>query len=138
MHRLRGGKRKPDRTGVIAGGEEVHEVHSLLPHVVAGCNREEGDRANADGRQVRSTDRPPHPDESVPVEASRSNQQGGEVSQEYSHPHSGVGVELAEGSGPIRERNDGNREKVERVYPSLSTSSIPRSGEPGSMWTRLH
>ena len=133
MRRLRGRKRKPDRTEAIADGEEVYEAHSLLPHVVVGGDRDEGNEVSADTRQHHSTDQPPHPDVSVPVEASGSNQQGGEVGQKYSHPYSVVGVEVAEGSGPSREGNDADREKVERVYPSPSAPSIPHSGNPGSM-----
>ena len=133
MRRLRGRKRKPDRREAIADGEEVYEAHSLLPHVVVGGDRDEGNEVNADTRQHHSTDQPPHPDVSVPVEASGSNQQGGEVGQKYSHPYSVVGVEVAEGSGPSREGNDPNREKVEQAYPSPSTSLIPRNRKPSGM-----
>ena len=133
MRRLRGRKRKPDRTEAIADGEEVYEAHSLLPQVVAGGDRDEGNEVNTDTRQHRSTDQPPHPDVSVPVEPSGTNQQGGGVGQKYPHPHLDVGVGVGEGSGPSREGNDADREKVEGVYPSSSAPSIPHSGNPGSM-----
>ena len=134
MHRLRGRKRKPDGTEAIADGEEAYEAHSLLPQIVAGPgDRDKGNEVNTDIRQLRSTDLSMRPGVSMPMEASGSNQQEGEVGQGYSHPHSDVGVEVAEGSGPSREGNDPNREKVEQAYPSPSTSSIPRNRKPSGM-----
>ena len=66
MHRLRGGKRKPDRTGAITDGEEVYEAHSLLPHIVdvaegRGPSREGND---ADRESVGRTY--PSPSTSIP------------------------------------------------------------------------
>lgn len=48
MRKLRGRKRKPDRTGAITDGEEVHEAHSLLPRIIADDGRDEGNNANGE------------------------------------------------------------------------------------------
>jgi hypothetical protein len=45
---------------------------------------------------------------------------GGEVGQTHSQPRS-VGVEVAEGSGPV----EGKNVNAERVYSAPSTTSIP-------------
>ena len=63
-HRLTGSKNKPDGTESDASGERVSSTSSLPqpePRIVAGggSNRS-GDKANADGQQVRPTDRAPN------------------------------------------------------------------------------
>jgi hypothetical protein len=95
-HLPTGSKRKSDRMGADADRERVDSAGSLLrpdPRVVAGGGRDrEGNGANAVGRQIYSTDRPPQPDEPEPVPArGGGNDQGGgeadidgrEVNQTY-------------------------------------------------------
>ena len=103
------------------------------PHVVAGGSHDkEGDGASADRDQVTSTVQLPQLDEpgSVLARGNATDQERrgadideGEVEQTHLHLHS-VDVEAAEGSRPA-ERKDIDGEKVERVYPSPSATSIP-------------
>ena len=135
---LTGRKRKPDGTGAETGGGGINQAYSVLPpepYVVAVDDHDEGNGASVDSQQVRSTGRPPQPDEPEPVQASGSGDHpdadGREVNQKYSHLHSDV--EMEAGSGPSREGNDARGENDERVYPSPPALSIPHSGKPDSM-----
>jgi len=131
-----GSKPKPGRTGLDSGGER--EDLAASPSVLladGGHNRGE-DGANADGRQISSTDRPLSPDVPGPALAGRSegNQGGGdggidgvEVSQRHSHPHSDVKVVV--GSGPSCEGTGSYRGNAKGVIPSPSTPSIQLSGK---------
>jgi hypothetical protein len=142
-HRLTGGKHKPEKTGVNVDGERVDETGSRPgsePHVVAGGGHDqEGREPNADGGQVLSTIRLPQPDESssLPVRGGVNNQErrgadvdGGEIEQAYPHLHS-VDVEVAEGSGLVEGKGI-DEERVGRVDPSPSTTSISHEGKPNS------
>jgi len=101
--RLTGRRRKPDGTGANPGGERVDSTSSLPrpdPHVVAGESHGQGNSTNADGEQVRLTDRPqPEEPESVST-CGGGNDQEGEVSQIHPplHPdsESGMGSESSE------------------------------------------
>jgi len=134
-HRLIG-KRRPGGTGANLGGEMTDSTSSLPqpgPHVVAGENYDrEGDRANAAGERVFSTDLPPQSaePESVPARENDNGQEGEEAgvdgeeaSQRHSYPH--PDVEVAVGSGRSGE--------LEGVHPSPSTPSISDGGKPDSM-----
>jgi len=132
-HRLIG-KRRPGRTGANLGGERTDSTSSLPqlgPHVVAGEGYDrEGDRANAAGERVFSTDLPPQSaePESVPARENDNGQEeagvdGKEASQRHSYPH--PDVEVAVGSGRSGE--------LEGVHPSPSTPSISHGGKPDSM-----
>jgi hypothetical protein len=74
----------------------------------------------------------------MPAPRSENDREGGEadvdgkeVSERDLHPY--LDVEIVVESGPGREGNDANGQKVERVYPSPSTPSIPHSGKPDGM-----
>ena len=140
-------RREPGITVAGPGGGRVDSAGSLLrpvPHIIAGGNRDRGGTGTGvDKQQVRSTDLLPQPDQLdfVPARQAENNQgewadiDGRKVSQRCSHPHSDAGVVV--GSGPDQEGNDVDREGVERIHPSLSTPSIPRSGKPDGMWVWL-
>jgi len=140
-HRLAGKNPKPKKMGGDTDGESVDSTVSCPasePHVVAGgsCDQE-GEEPNTGGGQALSTIRLSQPDEqgSMPECGSADNQGNrgadvdrGDVEQTHSHLHS-ANVEVAEGSGPVKGKSvDG--EKVERVYPSQSITSIPHDGKP--------
>jgi len=114
-HRLTGNKPKPKKTEAIVGEERVDATGSRPvsePHIIAGgSNDQEGKEYNTD-QERGGTD--------VDVE---------EVEQTRSHSHSDVGV--AEGSG-LAEGKDIDVEKVERVYRSPPTTSIPHDGKSDS------
>jgi len=132
---LIGRKRKPDGAGANPGEEGAGST-SLLPqpepHVVVGESYDrEGDKADAAGQPVFSTDQPPQPDAplSVPARGSDNDQgggeadvDGGEASQRHSYPR--PDVEVAVGSE--------HSEELEGVYPSPSTPSISHDGKPDS------
>ena len=141
-HRLTGRKPKPNETGADVGGERVDSTGSRPesePHVVAGGSHDQGGKEpDAEGGQVLSTIRLPQSDELGSMLASESvnnrgrrgaDVDGGEVEQVYSHLHSDV--EVVEGSEPVEGR-DIDEEKVERVDPSPSTTSIPHDRKPNS------
>jgi len=141
-HRLTGRKPKPSETGADVGGERVDSRGSRPesePHVVAGGSRDQGgEEPDAEGGQILSMIRLPQPDElgSVLARGSVNNRgrreadvDGGEVEQAYSHLHSDA--EVVEGSEPAEGR-DIDGEKVERVDPSPSTTSIPHDRKPNS------
>jgi len=140
-HRLTGSK--PNKTGSGVVGETVDSTGSRPesePHVVVGGGHDqEGKESYADEGQVLSTIGLPQLDEpsSAPArgivnnrERRRADFEGREVEQAHSHLHS-VDVEIAEGSGPA-EGNDIDLENVKRVYPSPSTTPIPRDRKPDS------
>ena len=137
-HRLTGSKHKPGRTGADAGGERVDATGSLPrpgPHVVAsGDHDQEGGEANAVGEQVLPANRPSRPTTPEPVpEGGSENGQEGEVDvdgREDSQKHSMR-------SGPSKEGNGADGGTVEQVYPSPSTPSIPRGGNPNGACVRL-
>ena len=135
-HRLGESKPKPNETVADVAGERVDSTGSRPgsgPRVIAGGSRDQkGEELNADGGQVLSMIRLPQPDEPGPVLTRRSanNQEWREAEQADSHLHS-VDIEVTEGSGPV-ERKDINQEKVEQVYPSPSTTSIPHDRKPDS------
>jgi len=142
-HRLTGRKPKPNKTGADVGGERVDSTGSRPesePHVVAGGSHNQGGKEpDAKGGQTLSTIQLPQPDEpsSVPGRGSVDDQEkrgadvdGGEVEQAYSHLRSDV--EVAEGDGPTEEKDGIDGEKVERVDPSPSTTSILHDGKPNS------
>ena len=125
-HPLTGIKRKSDKTGADSGGERVDSASSLSqlePSVVTGGSHAKEDRgANADERQVGSTDQPP---ESVQTRGSEGDQEGGgvdldrrEASQAHPHPH--FDVEVGVGSGPSRKGDGVDGEKVEQVHQETS------------------
>jgi len=128
--------RKPKSSGVGAtldgDSERVDSTSSLPqpgPHIVVGEDYDrEGDRADVAGGQVSSAGRPPQPDGpgSVPARVINTGQEadvdGGEASQRRLRPDLDVGV--AVGSGRSGEPGG--------VYPSPSTPSISRGGEPDS------
>ena len=136
-HPLTGNRQKPGRSAAGTDEERVDPTDSLprpKPHVVD--RDQEGGGANEDGRGVRSTDRPPQPDDPEPVPAQgkrndREERGGRGVGQK--NPHTHPTVEVAVGSGHGGEGNNDSDEKVGRVYPSPSTPSIPHDGEPDSM-----
>ena len=66
MHRLREGKRKPDRTGAIPDGEEVYEAHSLLPHIVDVAEGRGPSREGNDAGRERVGRTHPPPSTSIP------------------------------------------------------------------------
>jgi len=129
---LTGKKRKPDGTATNPGEgfNPASSVPQPEPHVVVGESYDgEGDKADAAGEPVFSTDQPPQPDgpESVPAHGSDGGQEGGEpdvdggeASQMDSHPR--PDVEVAVGSG--------HSEEHEGVHPSPSTPSISHDGKP--------
>jgi len=142
-HRLTGRKRKPDGTEVNTGGEGTDSASSLTrpeSHIVADEGRgREGDRTNAAGEQIFSTDRPLQPGgpESVPPRGCDDGREQGEVdidggegaSQRCSHLHPGVDVDVAVGSGRGGE--------LEGVDPSPSAPSISHDGKPDSTQTMI-
>jgi len=142
-HRLTGKKPKPNKTVIDAGGESAGSTSSRPAseaRIVVGGSRDQGGKEpDAGGGQVRSTIRLPQPDEPGPTPASGSvNDQGRrgadvdveEVEQALSHLHS-ADVKVGDGSGPAKGKGvDGM--KVEQIYPSQSTTSIPHDGKPGS------
>ena len=109
------------------------------PHIVAGGSHGQGRKEpNAKGGQVLSTIRLPEPDEpgSIPARGSVNDRErrgadvdGGEFERAYSHLHSDV--EVVEGSGPTEGKDVGG-EKVERVDPSPSATSILHDGKRNS------
>ena len=137
-HRLAGSKHGPDRTETDAGGERVGATGSLPqpgPHVVAsGDHDQEGGEANAVGEQVLPSNRPSRLSGPEPVpEGGSENGKEGEADvdgREDSQKHS-------MGSGPGKEGNGADGGTVEQVYPSPSTPSIPRGGNPDGACVRL-
>jgi len=132
---LTGKKRKPDGAATNPGeegGDSASSVPQPEPHVVVGGSYdEEGDRADAAGEPVSSTDQPPQLDGpgSVLAYGSDGGQQGGEADvdggeagQIHSHPH--PDVEVAVGSGYSGE--------PEGAYPSPSAPSISHDETPDS------
>ena len=118
-------RHKPRRTGVGPGGGSTNSLPLSKPYIV-----------DRDREEIHSTDRPPQPDELEPLPAYGSaNCQGkgeeGGVSQDHSRPRPNIEVEA--GSGRGREGNDDSGKKVGGVYPSPSTPSILRDGEPDGM-----
>ena len=140
-HRLTGGKPKPNKTKADVVGERVDSTGSLVgagSHVVAGGSHDqEGDEANADGGRVTPTVPQQDEPDSGPARGSIDDKEKrgadivrGEVEQTHSHLHS-VDVEIAEGSGSAEKKHvDG--EKVKRLYPSPSITSIPHDTKPDS------
>jgi len=132
-HRLTGSKPKLNETGVDSTGSRPGSESRV---VAGGSHDQEGKQSHADGGQVPSTIRLPQPDEpgSVLTHGSANDQERREgdadVEQASSHLHS-VDVEVAEGSGPA-EGKDIGKEKVERVDPSPSTTSISHGGKHDS------
>jgi len=127
-HRLAGSKPKLNETGADVGGERVESTGSRPgsePHVVAGGShdQEEGE-ANVGGGQVISTVRLPQPDEPVSVLTRGS-------ANDQERKEADIDVEVTEGSELVGGKEI-DREKVEPVYPSPSTTSIPRHGKPDS------
>jgi len=139
-HRLTGKKPKPNKTGIDTGGESAGSTSSRPASeariVVGGSHDQEGTEPNAGGGQVLSTIRLPQPDEPGSTPASGSVDDQGrkgadvdveEVEQALSHLHS-ADVEVGDGSGPAKGKGvDGM--KVDRIYPSQSTASIPHDGK---------
>jgi hypothetical protein len=143
-HRLTGNKPKPNKAGADVGGDTVDSTGSRPGsehHIVAGGSHDqEGKEPSAGGGQVLPTIQPPQPDEPGPVpergsvnddERKGADFDGGEVEQTHSHLYS-VDADVAEGS-VSDEGNDIDGEKVEPVYPSPPTTSIPHDGKPDSM-----
>ena len=133
-----GSKHKSGRTGANSreNRESPPTSPSLpVPHVVAGGSHSRGeDGANACGRHISSTARPPLPGVPGPVVAggSEGNEGGGdggvdgvEISQRHLHPYSDVKVMV--GSDPGWEGNGSYEGNVGRVHPSPPTSSIQLS-----------
>ena len=138
-HPLTGIKRKSDKTGADSGGERVDSASSLSqlePSVVTGgSHAKEGRGANANERQVGSTDQPP---ESVQTRGSEGDQEGGGVDLDrreasQAHPHSHFDVEVGVGSGPSRKGDGVDGEKVEQVEPSPSAPPTSHDREPDGM-----
>ena len=134
-YRLTGSKPKPNGPGADVGGERVESTGSRLgsePHVIAGGSHDqEGDGANVGGGQIISTVRLPQPDDpgSVLTRGSANDQEGMETD---------VDVEVTEES-ELAEGREIDVEKIERVYPSLATTSsfklqasTPHHGKPDS------
>jgi len=128
-HRLVESKRKSDRAGSDASGERADSSGPLPrqePRVAVGGGHDRGGNGtDADGRQVRSTDRAP---ESVPAGGSDNDQERGQADvdgREVSQRSSRLDPDVAVGIGCSRE--------VEEVRPSPSTPPIPHSGRPDSM-----
>jgi len=137
-HLLAGKKRKPDGAATNPGEEGAGSASSVPqpePHIVMGGSYDgEGDRADAAGEPVFSTDQPPQPDgpESVPAHGSDDGQEGGEPGVDggeagqmdsYAHPD----AEAAAGRGHSGE--------LEGVHPSPSAPSISHDGESDGTWT---
>jgi len=119
-HRLIGRKRKPNELGADVSGERVESTGSRPasePHVIAGGSNDQGGKEYNADQERRGAD--------VDVE---------EVEQTRSHSHSDV--EVVDGSG-LAGGKDIDAEKVERVYRSPSTTSIPHDGKYDSKQTRL-
>jgi len=127
--KLTGRKREPDGIGTGSEGERPDSTSSLPRpelHVAVG-----GVRA----------DRPLLPDEpgSVSTDESEKDRKGrgadvnrGEVSRSRSHLPPDVEVGVRCESGPGREGNDADRERVERGYLSPSVTPTLHSEEPDS------
>ena len=110
---MKGKKNKPDKTGVNTAKESIDSSGSLLrpvPHTAAGSHGGGGSRTSTDERDNHSRDRSPQP-ESVSVLEREA------VADEK---------EASEG----RSRQGGR--EAEGVHPSLSSTSIPHTGEPES------
>ena len=130
-HRLAGNKPNSDKTGAdVSGSERLDSTSSPLgpgPDVVAdgGRNREEN-RSNPG--QARLTDRPLQPfDEGENDREGGEAGDGGGASTTGSHPLPAVDVVV--GTGPSREGNNVDEEKVGQAYHrSPSNLSIPHSG----------
>ena len=133
-HRLAGSAPKQKNTGANVGGESVDSTGSRPtpePHVVAGGYDQEGKEPNADGGQGLPMTQLPQLDESGFVSAFESvnDQERGEADTGeggVEEPHS-----VTEGSEHT-ERKDIDGEKLEQVYPSPSTASIPYNGKSDS------
>jgi hypothetical protein len=143
-YRITGRKPEPNKSGADVGGERVDSAGSRsgsVPHVVAGGSHDqEGEGSSEDGGRVLSTIRLPQPGEPGPVpehgsvnddERRGADVDGGEIEQTHSRLHL-ADAEVVEGSGPA-EGKDVDGEKVEPVYPTPSTTSIPHDGKPDSM-----
>ena len=137
--RLAGSKHRPDRTGTDAGGERVDASGSLpqpRPHVIAsGDHNQEGGEANAVGEQVLPSNRPSRlsKPEPMPGGESENNQEEGEADVDGREDNQNYLM----GSGPGKEGSGADGGTVEQVYPSPSATSIPHSGNPDSVCTRL-
>ena len=142
-HRLTGRKPKPNEARANVGGERVDSTGSRPepePHVVAGGSHDQGRQGpDVKGGQTLSMILLPQPDEpgSIPGRGSVDDQErrgadigGGEVEQVYSHPRSDV--EVVEGGGPAEGNDTIDGEKVERVGPSPSATSVLHYGKPNS------
>ena len=138
-HRLTGKKSKPNETGTDFDDDSTGPLSGTDPHVVAGGSHDqEGEGANADGGQVISMVRPQPNEPGSASGRGGGNDQGRkgidvdvrEVNETHLHLHS-IDVGVAEGSGPTEGKDIGG-EKVERGYPSPSTTSIPHDGKPDS------
>jgi len=132
-HQLTGRKHESERPGAKPGGEGADLTSSLPqsgPHIVVGKSYDgEGDKADAAGEPVFSTDQPPQPDGpgSVPACGGGSGQggggaevDGGEASQMHSHPR--PDIEVLVGSGQSGE--------LEGVCLPSSTPSISHGVKP--------
>jgi len=99
---LRGRKRKSDGTGANPGGEGADSTSSLPqsePHVVVDESYDgEGDKADAAGEPIFSTDRPQPEKSELASTRGSENDQEGEISQRHPHLHSDSKIEA--GSGP--------------------------------------
>ena len=91
-HRLTRSKRESGATGAGAHGESVDPAGppppTEPPIVAGGRHDQDGSGANADGRRVRSADKPQQPDEpgSVPAHGSKNNQDGKDADGEEAEP----------------------------------------------------
>ena len=120
--------------------DSASSLSRLDPPAVAGGSHPRKDHgANADERQVGSTDQPP---DSVQTRGSEGDKEGGDVdfdrrgvSQMDPHPHSDV--EVGVGSGPSGKGDGLDGEKVEQVDPSPSALPTSHDGEPDGMRTPL-
>lgn len=134
-------KRKPGRTGINVGGENINPANPLpRPQPHAEADNGEGDGADTDGWQTYSTDRSLQPDgpERVPAGGIENDQEGGETdgdgreaSPRYSHPD--PDIEGGAGSGPSQEGNGANAEEGEQSYSRSPIPSNPGSREPDGM-----
>jgi len=133
-HRLKGKKRRPDRTGADVAEERVDSSDSLSrpePRVAAGGHDGEGSRISMDARQLRSRVQSPQPE---PAPASGSDDDGKRREEEIG------GKEVNESNFPLDPNvesvvDSGSSQEVEQIYPSSSAPSIPPTGEPDSTRT---
>ena len=135
-----GRKHKPDGAGIDAGGGGVDSTDSLLrPEarivLAGGSHDREGNETSAGGSQACLTDQLPHPGEPEPVSTrgGGNDQEEGEADVAGSRSHLHPDVEGVVGSGPGREGDDVEGEKLGQLYPSPSIPLITHSGEPDGM-----